>query len=945
MNLPPRSRASRLLAKLLLSEGLSLATAEQLEGRQLLDAVVNLAIPITPEITGRPTNPLHTVIIDFDDDGKDEIVVFGSNRITFLRYQNANSLVNDTARSRDYAYPGIAPVVFDANGDGKLDFMIGKWLALNDGNGAFPSPWTSVAPVRGTTYVTKVTPVELNGDNSADVAVTYNDGGLLLFTNDGAGNYTLAGTLNNDSNSGDVQTYAVRGFAGDANETLLVERTEAGERRLYRAELDGAGRVTQTRIAISSSAFAQASPQSVRYLDVDRDGVLDVIQSVGIDREFNYWDWKTGTLIHKGNRDGTFAEPRMLSRQQVIREVTDIDGNGSPDVLLERERWGISTGSGRVMKQSSHGLLMGEQSLDSMIPGNDLTLREEFDDGSRGTRTFATGKFFIANIDGDSDKDLLWVSNLGISFQGPFPQLSPGYTISWQRSLVRPLTVTDEVEPSSNLFAFEDWGVSFPAGWKVYFDTNDDGEVTTGDSESQYSLSYRNQNPPGFRREFWVSPERSQVRVFEYRTWGSVFMPEGWCNANNVNEYLPLVNPSGLPVDYRVVIRYASGERDQVFATGTLAPHSRGGVTLTERGRPSAIRPNEAYSIEVQSTDWIGATFVHYDNFGNPGRGQAAGESLRGDPQSDWRFGDLGGGDTNFLLFFAPTAADITVTLTSETGSGITQSVQLAAMRRGGLYLGAVPSFQSGLRYNARVHSSVPVFASLTTYAQDSASISWGETGPVVFGQPSSLKAVAVRSNLVSTLVLDNPQSFTERLDVEVKPDNAPAQVVSVAVLAGSRREIALSSFAVAGTTSLSVRVVSENGGITSFITLRERDSSRRDATSTTRDRTTSNYHLFAEGYLDPSDRSNRFEDTISFYNPSTDVASVTMRFFLPDGRIASASTTVGARTGKIVRMNDLQELISLPGLRWYGTEVSSSSPISATFTHWDRNQPGGISF
>src|SRR5262249_51819920 len=82
----------------------------------------------------------------------------------------------------------------------------------------------------------------------------------------------------------------------------------------------------------------------------------------------------------------------------------------------------------------------------------------------------------------------------------------------------------------------------------------------------------------------------------------SFIMPEGIRTATSI-ERIDMVNLdalSGAPEFsnyYQIILRYESGDRDQVISTGVLLPHQRTYLKINDLG--SLVRTGVGYSIEV----------------------------------------------------------------------------------------------------------------------------------------------------------------------------------------------------------------------------------------------------------------------------------------------------------------------------------------------------------
>ena len=80
----------------------------------------------------------------------------------------------------------------------------------------------------------------------------------------------------------------------------------------------------------------------------------------------------------------------------------------------------------------------------------------------------------------------------------------------------------------------------------------------------------------------------------------TAYFPEGYAH-NGISEFVPMTNPNDQDVAYTLTAHYETGKRDQIIASGTIAAHSRGGVTVSLAGRPELmlVRPDTPYALET----------------------------------------------------------------------------------------------------------------------------------------------------------------------------------------------------------------------------------------------------------------------------------------------------------------------------------------------------------
>lgn len=195
----------------------------------------------------------------------------------------------------------------------------------------------------------------------------------------------------------------------------------------------------------------------------------------------------------------------------------------------------------------------------------------------------------------------------------------------------------------------------------------------------------------------------------------AAYFPEGF-SSSAISEFVPMTNPHDQAVDYSLVAHYETGKRDQVISQGTIAPHSRGGVTISLAGRPELmlVRPNEPYALELVASDSLGATLSHYDF------GTAIGESFTTQTSTQWTFGEGyhdHAGTRDFVLMYNPNdqAVDVTTTIFSPGGKTMVLHSTIEAKRRSGWNFDTIAGIPDGV-FAVKVEASAPIVASQSHY-------------------------------------------------------------------------------------------------------------------------------------------------------------------------------------------------------------------------------------
>ena len=224
----------------------------------------------------------------------------------------------------------------DVSGDGHLDIVLAKgrhWplnnlILRNDGKGHFTAAVLGEAPDR--TYSAAL--ADLDGDGHLDIVVS-NDrpDKKLIYLNDGTGRFRVAGTFGRPEWS--TRYVTVADLDGDQRPDLIVANRSSNAANpvpSYVCLNDGKGGFP------SCSPLATESATIIVAADLDGDGQRDLFVPHR-DGGQNLIFWNDGT--------GRFAAApsRVGPERSWIRAAAaaDINGDGSPDLVVGDERAGI----------------------------------------------------------------------------------------------------------------------------------------------------------------------------------------------------------------------------------------------------------------------------------------------------------------------------------------------------------------------------------------------------------------------------------------------------------------------------------------------------------------------------------------------------------------------------------------------------------------------------
>lgn len=446
-----------------------------------------------------------------------------------------------------------------------------------------------------------------------------------------------------------------------------------------------------------------------------------------------------------------------------------------------------------------------------------------------------------------------------------------------------------------------------------------------------------------------------------------LFYPEGFAGST-INEFLPIVNPNNTTVDYQVVVRYETGDRDEVIDHGSIAANTRGGLTISRFSQPqnSKVRIGVPYAIEVHSTAPLAASLSHFDF------GTATGEAFApgtfpiidgGYTSTRWGFGEgfKSPGDVlDFIVWQNLTEQPATVTLTfyrETTPGGVSHTVTLVTppYRRGGVSISEIEAIPNG-PVATLVTSDRPIVAALSHYERGNGN------GFGTLGVPGTGGSVGVlpQGNIGAT---DDVRQYFTALYPRTSPTD-PFTLVNLDMsFTDPNRPLQERSF----------RLDPDNRGGFDFTGLPEFNDgagfsirydtlqSRRlyahgahyefgDAIGLPVGTTAAASWHFADGFMDPSRAGQEVFSTVSFYNPYSALPNtVTLRIRFDDGSAPLERTFTLAPRGRLdVALHEFQPLlddITANEHFFFSLEVAAESGrmVVAQYSLYDVPQGGGF--
>jgi hypothetical protein len=299
--------------------------------------------------------PSSLVAADVNGDGKLDLVAVTDFNGVFVFPGNGDGSFQ-TATGYSSGTSGgccTAVAVGDLNGDGKLDIAVaislGISVLLNNGSGTFGAAVYYPANIAGAFTGDGIAIGDVNGDKKADVVVTAENLGAIVFLNQGTGTFVVNGTVGSLAMSG-------------SSNVLLVDINN--DKKLDIVMPDASGNVF-TFLGKNNGTFTtgpdyplQVASNSAAYLvamgDFNGDGALDLLDTNGINL----------STVSLGRGDGSFRTGQLYSYTTAFFTghnvvAADFNGDGYPDAAYSYVP--LLTGTERqsfaLLPGSSHGAL------------------------------------------------------------------------------------------------------------------------------------------------------------------------------------------------------------------------------------------------------------------------------------------------------------------------------------------------------------------------------------------------------------------------------------------------------------------------------------------------------------------------------------------------------------------------------------------------------------
>ena len=420
-----------------------------------------------------------------------------------------------------------------------------------------------------------------------------------------------------------------------------------------------------------------------------------------------------------------------------------------------------------------------------------------------------------------------------------------------------------------------------------------------------------------------------------------LYYPEGFAS-KRIDEFVPIVNPNSFTVTYSLYARYETGANPDVpIWTGSVAPNSRSGVTVTTRKNfaGALVRPNTPYSLELRADGPLSATFSHYDF------NVSVGESFTRDTSTTWTFANFTKDPAefrDFLVFYNPaaTTANVTITLYYENGFTTSFSQSIESNRRSGVNInndGRVP--QNG-RFGVKVESDQPIVAAQSSYNL----LNGGGDGTLGDSDGGSIEgvtsSVSTGGGVSGRLAILN--SGTEAATVTVTASYSRVDIPDltrvIVVQPGRTFSQSLAQFGLTNGEVAGLRYTSNNPVTMNVIQYQNGDG---DGTVTATRAATK--WQFGDAFMNPRRAGITYIEDLTFFNPGNSTLDITVTFIFRNSA-PSQSTTISVSAGDFAFVSVDQQpiILGLTNSQPFSISVSGATPFVAFFTHYDRFLNGG---
>lgn len=440
----------------------------------------------------------------------------------------------------------------------------------------------------------------------------------------------------------------------------------------------------------------------------------------------------------------------------------------------------------------------------------------------------------------------------------------------------------------------------------------------------------------------------------------AIYYPEGYAN-DRASTFLPIVNPNNTGARVVVIAHYerdfpsdvlydsAIGDLDGDGAVdGIVAPHARSGLTITTpelyAANSQLVRKDEPYSIEIRSSQPVGANFSHFDF------NVATGEAFTSTTSDTWTVaeGFKSPGVNDFLVFYNPTGFSTKVTLTIYPEGGAAAFSlpiqEVGAHKRGGWSLADVAQLPDG-PFGMKVTADHAVVVALSHYDQNIGGgfgvLAQPNLGSLTGATPEGELGINADQEFVTIL---NPNNAAANIGFTFFFADGSSYRQQVTVPANHRGGFSVGSLPgfPAGQQGYSIAYESSQP-----VTMTLPSYSFGEATGSEFVEKAHNTWIFADGFRPSS--GDAVTEYLRLYNPSNAVLSVEISMDFNDGSTETFRRTISPRAANEFNIFDFvtgarADPGIVPGVgSFYGMRIRTATPIIAYMAHFDQNFFGGF--
>ncbi|MFN5943538.1 MAG: hypothetical protein ACK5ZG_04545 [Phycisphaerae bacterium] len=474
----------------------------------------------------------------------------------------------------------------------------------------------------------------------------------------------------------------------------------------------------------------------------------------------------------------------------------------------------------------------------------------------------------------------------------------------------------------------------------------------------------------GTKRYFLVASTalgENAVQTVSISTWARNYYPEGFKNIN-INETIWLSNTSLQTVNYRIILRYSDGQRDQVLAWRLLPVSASTQISTSVRGDLSAtpVRPNTPYAIEIQSSLPITASLTRSDNFGRSNNTSIAGESFTPQAVATSVLTGISTRTLDFVTFYNPSESPTNVTITAYEGNGrLAGEVVLDGVVNGRRRDGALASELlrdvmnrlgvgelNDITLVVRSDADKPLVVNLSSHdlANRRSAMTLAEPFGISFTYRSVFPALELRDRTQTTLTLANITGQGGVVNLLITAQNGATRTHTVTLQPYRATTIDIRAFAPRNARVVTVEASSSPGlfvpvnpnvppPIPFVASLDVIDRARRDrsvispvpADITAR---------FADGQLTTDRQGRRSIATLNVHNPGSEPLTLTVDYIFSSGFRRTSSYTIEPRRPRIIDLSrDARLAAGLPAGGPFGLQIWGSGLFQASFYRADPGQ------